>query len=479
MDYELLATIVQQAKDGDKGALEQLYYETYNRVYFYAFKIFNDENDAADVVQEVYIKVFTHISELNDAKAFTKWLYTITVNECKQKMRRDHRQILTEEGDEFFERILDTEPELDQRLVHRDARTFLFAVIDFLPEEQKRAVLLYYYEQLTISQIAEIEEVSEATIKSRLVLARKKLRAAVEAEERRTGTRLLAVGMPALAAVLAEGALLVSMPVDLASRALAVALAAVGFVDGDGAFTYIATNETEADADDSLRQKLNRGIIVELKPIKIFIAGLLLLALVLGGMLVLLERREQLPSDAMPHETEITPETDGGASTGGEQGENRLSDTPGDTDISGMSDGSTDEILKVGSSVDAADVLTAGQELARLPEAGETYWMEVTPEETGYYCFEARFEGELSGELVEFRTWLDAPSWTDLHFSGSNTVCAKWSEEDPERQEIMHMYFTDDSILHAGQKYVVNLTLGGDFGLNEIRLIKTDIPFSL
>ncbi len=451
MDYELLATIVQQAKDGDKGALEQLYYETYNRVYFYAFKIFNDENDAADVVQEVYIKVFTHISELNDAKAFTKWLYTITVNECKQKMRRDHRQILTEEGDEFFERILDTEPELDQRLVHRDARTYLFAVIDFLPEEQKRAVLLYYYEQLTISQIAEIEEVSEATIKSRLVLARKKLKAAVEAEERRTGTRLLAAGMPALAAVLAEGALLVSMPVDLASRALAVALAAVGFIDGDGAFTYIATNETEADADASLRQKMNRGIIVELKPIKIFIAGLLLLALVLGGMLVLLEARDRRPSDS------VIPD---------------FSDSAGVTE-------NAEENITVGSSLEAADVLTAGQELARLPEAGETYWMEVTPEETGYYCFEARIEGKLSGELVEFRTWLDAPSWADLYFGGSNTVCAKWSEEDPERQEIMHMYFTDDSMLHAGQKYVVNLTMGGDFGLNEIRLIKTDIPFSL
>ena len=114
MNYEHLTTIVQQAKDGDKGALEQLYYETYNRVYFYAFKMFADENDAADVVQEVYIKVFTGIGQLQEAGAFSQWLYTITVNECKQKIRRDRKQILTEEGDSFFERILDSEPELDQ-----------------------------------------------------------------------------------------------------------------------------------------------------------------------------------------------------------------------------------------------------------------------------------------------------------------------------------------------------------------------------
>lgn len=451
MDYELLTTIVQQAKDGDKGALEQLYYETYNRVYFYAFKIFADENDASDVVQEVYIKVFTGIGQLQEAKAFSQWLYTITVNECRQKMRRDRKQILTEEGDAFFERILDSEPELDQRMMHRDARTYLFAVIDFLPEEQKRAVLLYYYEQLTIRQIAEIEEVPEATIKSRLVLARKKLKAAVEAEERRTGTRLLAAGMPALAAVLAEGALLVTMPAELASQALTVALAAVGFIDSSSAVTYISANEKEDET--TLKKKLNRGVIVELKPVKIFVLIFLLAALVLGGFLMILESRDMPEISNVSEVLEISDSKEA------------LAIEP--------------EKNPVGSSISEPDILAAGQSLARLPEACEAYWMEVIPEETGYYCIEARFGGTLQGELVEFRTWLDAPSWESLHFSGSNTVCAKWSEDDSNKQEIMHLYFTDDSTLQAGQKYVVSMTLEGDFDPQEIRLIKTDIPFGL
>ena len=451
MNYEHLTTIVQQAKDGDKGALEQLYYETYNRVYFYAFKMFADENDAADVVQEVYIKVFTGIGQLQEAGAFSQWLYTITVNECKQKIRRDRKQILTEEGDSFFERILDSEPELDQRMVHRDARSYLFAVIDFLPEEQKRAVLLYYYEQLTIRQIAEIEEVSEATIKSRLVLARKKLKAAVEAEERRTGTRLLAAGIPALAAVLAEGALLVAMPAELASQALTVALAAVGFIDSPSAVTCISDNEAEGEA--GLKDRLNRGIIVELNPVKIFVLIFLLAALVLSGFLMILESRD-MPE--IPDAADVSEISDGVEKLAAEPGKPR-----------------------VGSTVSAPDILTAGQSLAWLPAAHEAYWMEVVPEETGYYCIEAKFGGTLQGELVEFRTWLDAPSWESLHFSGSNTVCAKWSEDDSNKQEIMHLYFTDDSTLRAGQKYVVSMTLEGDFDPQEIRLIKTDIPFGL
>lgn len=455
MNNELLTTIVQQAKEGDKGALEQLYYETYNRVYFYAFKMFADENDAADVVQEVYIKVFTKISELNDVKAFPQWLYTITVNECRQKMRRDRKQILTDEGDAFFERILDSEPELEQRMVHRDARTYLLAVIDFLPEEQKRAVLLYYYEQLTIRQIAEIEEVSEATVKSRLVLARKKLKAAVEAEERRTGTRLLAAGMPALAAVLAEGSLLVAMPAELASQALTVALAAVGFIDTPSAVTYISDNESEREA--TLKDRLNRGIIVELKPLKIFAAVLLLTILALSGILLIQENLD-VPVPASGEKIEAAAQN------------------PPDEQYA---EPHQTEASAVGMSTSNPDVLTVGQKLARIPSPEETYWMEITPGETGYYCFEARFDGEFRGDLTEFCTWLNAPSWDNLYFGGANTVCAKWSEGDPNDPEVMHLYFTDDSTLQAGQKYVVSLTFEGDFDPQEIRLIKTDIPFSL
>ena len=79
---------------------------------------------------------------------------------------------------------------------------------------------------------------------------------------------------------------------------------------------------------------------------------------------------------------------------------------------------------------------------------------------------------------MEFRTWLNAPSWDNLYFGGANTACAEWSEEDPNVPEVMHLFFTDDSMLQAGQKYVVSLTFEGDFNPQEIRLIKTEIPFS-
>lgn len=273
MNEERMKEIVEAARGGDKSAFTRLYQETYNRVYFYAFKLFGNQEDAADVVQDVFVKVFTGIGELKSTEAFTSWLYRITVNECKNKVRRNSKTILLEEGEEFFQNLIDEEPGLDIAMERKDVKSYLFAVIDLLPEEQKRAVLLYFYEHLTVAQIAEIEEVPEGTIKSRLAMARKKLKRAVEAEERRCGVKMYSLGAPALAAVLMEGAASCLMPLDLAQKALAGALAAVGFVEAD-AVHFVAVNESEAQK--GFFGKLKDGIILEVKPVKIAIAAVAL-----------------------------------------------------------------------------------------------------------------------------------------------------------------------------------------------------------
>lgn len=476
MDYELLTTIVQQAQNGEKGALEQLYHETYNRVYFYAYKIFGNENDAADVVQEVYVKVFTHLSELKDARAFHKWLYTIAVNECKQKMRRDSRQILTEEGDAFFEQIIDLDPDLDanRRLIYKDARTFILAVIDYLPEEQRRAVLLYFYEQLTIHQIAEIEGVSESTIKSRLMIARKKIKAAVEAEERRTGTRLLVAGLPALAAVLAEGAQLVTMPSNLAAHALTVALAAVGFIDGDAAVTYISTNETEED--ETPLKKLNRGIIVELNPRKIFFLLFVLIVIALSGLLVVMGGTGA--GSSVGSSGSVGSDSSGVASrdNAGDPEPNGLtSSTFGEAGESGAA-GVRDENAPVGSQLNPM-TLELGASISEIPQVGDKLWMEYTPQSTGYYCFDAYFDGKFHGKNAELTTWAGTASYGSTLFKGACTVGMGEKNVAGKNLQEHYLYFTSDSILEAGIRYTICLEFEKGIAPEKLLLIQADMPF--
>lgn len=190
MNYDVIKDIVQQAKDGSREAIDRLYQETYNEVYSYAYNILKNDCDALDVVQDVYLKVHGNISTLEDPQAFPKWLYTVTINECRQKMRKEQKRLLPDEGDSFFEQFLDSVPEHDMLVAQQDVKDYIFTILDLLPEAQKRAVVLYYYNQLSIAEIAEKEGAPKGTIKSRLHLARKKLQKAVEAEERRTSTKL-------------------------------------------------------------------------------------------------------------------------------------------------------------------------------------------------------------------------------------------------------------------------------------------------
>lgn len=144
MNYDLLLELVRRAQAGEKGAFEEIYRETYNRIYFYSFKMFGNEHDACDVVQEVFVKVFTRLDQLKEPEAFMSWMYSITVNECRNKVRRDSKEILVEESQEFFENLLLSDDDPATELQQRDIKSYMMRVIDLLPEEQKRVILLYF-----------------------------------------------------------------------------------------------------------------------------------------------------------------------------------------------------------------------------------------------------------------------------------------------------------------------------------------------
>ena len=84
------------------------------------------------------------------------------------------RLFIDNENSDLIERIADEDCSVENTIIEENVKEYIIKVIDTLPGEQKRTVLLYYYEQLTVSQIAEIEEVSVSAIKNRLSYARKK-----------------------------------------------------------------------------------------------------------------------------------------------------------------------------------------------------------------------------------------------------------------------------------------------------------------
>ncbi len=266
---------VQRAAKGEQSAFAELYAMSYNKVYFYAYRMLQNKEDAIDIVQETFITVFTKINELKNPESYMCWLIRIAVNLCRDFTKKSTRLVIDWETESLIDRIADDEPTAEDIVLGNDTRKYLIKVIDTLPEEQKRAVLLYYYEQLTIAQIAEIEETSASTIKNRLFYARKKIKKAISFEETKAGTKLFAFGIPAVAVVLSQVSSAYPMPITAARDVFIAAMAVANLNYNKKSFDFAGFEYEQKGFDNILKNRL----LFQIRPLHIIcIAALIFVA---------------------------------------------------------------------------------------------------------------------------------------------------------------------------------------------------------
>lgn len=168
-DNELMQLIVL----GDQEAFSALYHRYNDRMYYYFYRMLgNSAEQANDFLQELFLKLIEKPECYNPKFSFPTWLYSIANNMCKNEYRR--REIRRE-----YHTAEALEPQLDylsdltvepEQLIEK-----IFATLDELGEEYRSAFLLRYREGFSIKEVAEILELPEGTIKSRLFYARKML----------------------------------------------------------------------------------------------------------------------------------------------------------------------------------------------------------------------------------------------------------------------------------------------------------------
>lgn len=186
---------VRLAQQGDPEAQAALYEAMYKRAYYLAFRMTRSAEDAEDAVQEAFLSAFRALPNLADPNAFEGWLFQITANKCRNVLSKSGRYTQLPE-DEDGNTILDELPEENEGLIPASAlenqahREIILSIIEALPQQQKECVLLFYYSELTVAQIAQVLDCSEGTVKSRLNYARKKLRDGILETEERDGIRL-------------------------------------------------------------------------------------------------------------------------------------------------------------------------------------------------------------------------------------------------------------------------------------------------
>ena len=210
MEQQKLISLVSAAQQGDGEALNELFNTFYNDVYYFALKTLNNNADlACDITQETFIEVISTIGDLRQPGAFVTWMKKITYHQCTRYFKKK-KETLVDEGEDgysIFDELAEERAEFipNEAMDQEDFRNTILKMIDTLPEEQRSAVMLYYYDELTTKTISEIQGISEGTVKSRLNYARKAIKRSVEDYEKKNDVRLHSVGLFPLIAWLFSG----------------------------------------------------------------------------------------------------------------------------------------------------------------------------------------------------------------------------------------------------------------------------------
>lgn len=190
---EKLTEWVIQLQNGNEEAFQKIYDLLYQKTYYTALKISNYcEADAQDIVQDTFMEVYRSIKNLQKPEYFKTWMIKILISKSSHKFR-DNRDLFIEP--EKFSKI---EGFVEKRnymlpndnLNNKEERKILLSLVDQLKPKQKEVLLLQYFEQLSIKEIAEILDAPEGTIKTRIMYAKERLSQLVDEYEKKEGRKL-------------------------------------------------------------------------------------------------------------------------------------------------------------------------------------------------------------------------------------------------------------------------------------------------
>jgi len=172
---EETSLLIDGAKDGDEEAVASLVEIYKDRLFRICLYFTKGEEEAEDLMQDVFLSIFRSLRSLKTNSYFETWMYKIVMNTHYQNIRRKNKRPIFYNEDVLLHQKSD-EKTPDESHEGGVQRGYLMKTIDRLPAKQREAVLLMYVEGYRRADIARMLETNEETIKSRLRIARNKLR---------------------------------------------------------------------------------------------------------------------------------------------------------------------------------------------------------------------------------------------------------------------------------------------------------------
>lgn len=176
INYLYISGLVWKAQANDSDAFAELYAITYKKQYQYACHYLKDTYLAQDVVQEVYIHVLKHIHDIKDVSLFVAWLNQITFHTCFdlcKKKDRHYGEINPIALELTQDSYVDHNPEnLTEK---KDETSRLQHAINALPPAEQQVIVLKYFNNMTLEEIAGVTSLSRSTVKRQLASGKEKL----------------------------------------------------------------------------------------------------------------------------------------------------------------------------------------------------------------------------------------------------------------------------------------------------------------
>lgn len=178
------ATLVAEARAGDAEAFTTLVHQYDRNIYRLALNITGKPEDAEDVLQEAFLKAYTHLDRFQGNSRFYTWLVRIAVNEALMKLRKRRgdrtvsldEPIATSDNDLMPREIEDWGDDPEQRYAKTELQEILNEAIESLEPQFRTVVVLRDVENLSTEETAEMLGLSVPAVKSRLLRGRLKLR---------------------------------------------------------------------------------------------------------------------------------------------------------------------------------------------------------------------------------------------------------------------------------------------------------------
>jgi RNA polymerase sigma factor, sigma-70 family len=179
MNKEILNELIKLSLNKEEAAFRKIVEYFQGMVYSFAYRMICDEDEAKDITQETFIRVWLHLPDYDCEKKFSTWIYSITSNLCLDRLKsikRTHEEAYPEQ---LITELISDE-DIEREMIISELANIILTLTDELTAKQKIVFTLRYLEDLSVKEIIQVTGMTAEKIKSNLYLAKKTISNKIE-----------------------------------------------------------------------------------------------------------------------------------------------------------------------------------------------------------------------------------------------------------------------------------------------------------